>query len=141
MTAQVETEYMPVMLSRSVISYAGIIALCLSAVGLFSILTYWVRTRTREIGVRMAMGAQISEVVRLVVEQGFAMAISGVAAGLLLAAASTRFLASWLFGLRAMDFSVFAIAALLLLLVAAVASYMPARRAAQVDPMVALRQE
>jgi len=141
MVEQIGAEYMQVMLSRTVISYCGIIALCLSAIGLFSVLTYYVRTRTREIGVRMALGAQVASVLRLVIGQGLAMSLAGVAAGLLLAMAATRLLAAWLYGIRATDFTVFAMAALLLFAVSCAASYLPARRAAEVDPMIALRQE
>jgi predicted permease len=141
MVEQIDTEYMPVMLSRTVVSYSGIVALCLSAIGLFSVLTYYVRTRTREIGVRMALGAQISSVLRLVIGQGLAMSLTGVAFGLVLAMGATRLLAAWLYGLRSADFLMFAIAAVLLLFVAMAASYLPARRAAEVDPMIALRQE
>lgn len=141
MAEQIDAEYMPVMLSRAVVSYSGIVALCLSAMGLFSVLTYYVRTRTREIGVRMALGAQIGSVLRLVIGQGLAMSLAGVAAGLMLAIAATRLLAAWLYGLHAADFLMFAVAAALLLLVAMAASYLPARRAAEVDPMIALRQE
>ncbi|HVH89646.1 MAG TPA: ABC transporter permease [Terriglobales bacterium] len=141
MSEQIAAQYMPVILSSSVISYCGMIALCLSAVGMFSVLTFYVRTRTREIGIRMALGAQISSVLRLVVGQGFAMSVSGVAAGLILALATTRLLAAWLYGVRALDFATFALAAILLFAVAIAASYLPARRAAEVDPMIALREE
>jgi putative ABC transport system permease protein len=122
-------------------SYCGVIALCLSAVGLFSVLTYFVRTRTREIGIRMALGAQISSVLRLIIGQGLAMSVAGVTAGLVLALVATRFLAAWLYGVRTLDLGSFLGAAGLLLAVALIASYLPARRAAQVDPMIALRQE
>lgn len=141
MAEQIDTEYMPVMLSRSVISYCGIIALWLSAVGLFSVLTYFVRTRTREIGIRMALGAQVSAVLQLVIGQGLAMSLAGVGGGLLLALAATRLLSAWLYGVRAMDYMTYAAASLLLFAVAIAASYLPARRAAEVDPMIALRHE
>ena len=141
MIEQMKTSYMPVMLSRTVISYCGIIALCLSAVGLFSLLTYYVRTRTREIGIRMALGAQITNVLQLIIGQGVAMSLAGVAAGLILALGVTRLLAAWLYGVHAMDAITFAGAATLLFAVSVVASYLPARRAAEVDPIIALRQE
>lgn len=141
MAQQIEINYMSVMLSRSVISCSGIIALCLSAVGLFSVLTYYVKTRTREIGIRMALGAQLNNVLGVVIGQGMRMGLAGVAAGLLLAVGTTRMLAAWLYGIRTMDYLAFAAASLLLFLVAMAASYLPARRAAAVDPMVALRQE
>ena len=141
MVRQIETQYMPVMLARFVISCCGAIALCLSAIGLFSVLTYSVRTRTREIGVRMALGAQIGAVLQMVIRQGLATSLMGIGAGVILALAATRFLAAWLYGLRAADFLIFAVAAGLLLLVAVAASYLPARAAAAVDPLIALRQE
>jgi putative ABC transport system permease protein len=141
MVKQIETQYMPVMLSRFVITCCGAIALCLSAIGLFSVLTYSVRTRTREIGVRMALGAQIAAVVQMVIRQGLTTSLMGIGAGVILALAATRFLGAWLFGLQTADFLVFAAAAGLLLLVAIAASYLPARAAAEVDPMIALRQE
>jgi predicted permease len=141
MVKQIEAEYMPVMLSRSVMSYCGMIALCLSAIGLFSVLTYFVRTRTREIGIRLALGAQIENVLRLVIGQGLKMGIAGVAAGVLLSLAATRLLAAWLYGTRSLDIATFVAAAGLLLAVAVAASYLPARVATKVDPIVALRQE
>lgn len=141
MTKQMETQYMPVMLSRFVISCCGLIALCLTAIGLFSVLTYSVRTRTREIGVRMALGAQIGAVLRMVVREGLTTSLVGIGVGVIFALATTRLLAAWLYGLRALDFLVFLAASTLLLLVAAAASYLPARDAASVDPMIALRQE
>ena len=141
MIDQIDAEYMPVMLSRSVISYCGIIALGLSAVGLFSVLTYFVRTRTREIGIRMALGAQISSVLRLIVGQGLAMALGGIGAGIVLAAAAARLLAAWLYGVQAMNPEIFLSAAGILLVVALAASYLPAARAARVDPIIALRHE
>ena len=123
------------------ISSIIIIALCLSAIGLFSVLTYSVRSRTREIGVRMALGAEISRVLKMIIGQGLTTSLMGIGAGVILAVAATRFLAAWLYGLETTDFLVFAFAAALLLLVATAASYLPARAAARVDPMIALRQE
>jgi len=141
MAEQIEIQYMPVMLSRTVISYCGIIALCLTAVGLFSVLTYYVKTRTREIGIRIALGAQLRGVLQLIIGQGITMCLVGIAAGLLVAVGATHMLAAWLYGIRALDYLAFGAAAILLFLVAIAASYLPARRAAEVDPVVALRQE
>ena len=129
------------MLSRSVISYCGILALCLSGVGLFSVLSYSVRMRTREIGIRMALGAQLGNVLRLIVRQGLSMSAIGIGIGIVLAAISTRALAVWLYGVKATDAGTYLGAALLLLVTALVASYLPALRAAQVDPVIALRNE
>jgi hypothetical protein len=141
MVRQIETQYMPVMLSRFVISCCAAIALCLSAIGLFSVLTYSVRTRTREIGVRMALGAQIGAVLHMVIRQGLTTSLMGIGAGLILALATTRFLAAWLYGLQTVDFLAFGVAAVVLLVVATAASYLPARAAAGVDPIIALRHE
>ena len=99
------------------------------------------KTRTREIGIRIALGAQLKSVLQLIIGQGMKMSLAGVAVGLALAVGTTRLLAAWLYGIRAMDYLAFGMASLLLLLVAMAASYWPARRAAQVDPIIALRQE
>ena len=89
----------------------------------------------------MALGAQLKSVIQLIIGQGITMSLTGVAAGLLLAVGTTHLLAAWLYGIRAMDYLAFAIASFLLLVVAVAASYLPARWAAEVDPIIALRQE
>ena len=104
-------------------------------------MAYNVAQRTREIGIRMAMGARRSDVLRLVLTQSILPAATGVFLGLSVALALTRLMASLLFGLTATDPATFAAVALLLILVALAATYMPARRATQVDPLVALRYE
>jgi len=127
---------------RSVVfgSFA-IVALVLVAIGILGVLAHSVTRRTREIGVRMALGAQRVDVLNLVVRQALAMTIAGVALGAIGAAALTRLLASFLFEVRPLDPATFASAAALLVGVALAASYVPARRASSVDPVVALRAE
>ena len=117
------------------------LALVLAAVGLYGVLSYAVAQRTAEIGLRMALGAQHATVVRAVVRGALALACVGLAVGVAGALALTRLVESFLFGVRATDPMTFAAAAVLLLLVTAAAAYLPARRAANVDPMTALRNE
>jgi predicted permease len=141
MSEQVSLVYMPVLLARSVMSFCGLLALCLSAMGLYSILAFAVRTRTREIGIRMALGARREDVLRLVVGQGTKLALIGVVTGSVAALISTRLLASLLFGVKTTDPATYIFVTVLLFSVALAACYYPARRAMQVDPMQALRSE
>jgi len=122
------------------IAFSGL-AIALAGVGLYGVLAYVVSMRTREIGIRMALGAQVRDVIQLVVRHGFGLALVGLGIGLAASLALSRLMASLVYGVKTFDPLTFAATAILLLLVAIAACYLPARRAAQVDPMVALRYE
>ena len=117
------------------------LALTLSCVGIYGVISYLAGQRTHEIGVRIALGAQRNEVLRLIVGHGAKMALIGVAVGVAASLAVTRLMAKLLFGVSAYDPLTFLAVACLLILVALAASYIPARRAMRVDPMTALRYE
>jgi putative ABC transport system permease protein len=117
------------------------VAMMLAAIGLYGVMSYSVAQRTKEIGIRMALGARRPDVIALVVKQGMALVLMGIVAGTVLSLGMTRLIAGMLFGISATDPLTFAGVAVLLGVVAFLANYLPARRGASVDPMVALRYE
>jgi predicted permease len=119
----------------------GGIALFVAAIGLFGLMSYNVSRRTREIGIRMAMGAQRSEVLGLVLRESMLLVVAGIAIGIAASLAAGRLVASQLFGLEPGDPVTMVSAMVVMLVVSAAAGYLPARRAARVDPMIALRYE
>jgi ABC-type antimicrobial peptide transport system permease subunit len=121
--------------------YFGLLALLLACIGLYGVMSYDVARRTHEIGIRMALGASAQRVVRLVLSEALLWVALGVVIGLGIALATTRWAESLLYGLKPNDPLTIGLAALVLLAVGAVAGYLPARRAARVDPLVALRHE
>ncbi len=123
------------------IAIAASVALVLGVIGIYGVMSYIVTQRTGEIGVRLALGAEPARVAGMVLRQGGGVAIAGVAVGLVAALAGGRLMASLVYGVSTRDPGVFAAATLILLSVALLACWLPARRAAAVDPLVALRAE
>jgi putative ABC transport system permease protein len=119
----------------------AVLALTLAAAGIYGVISYSVAQRTQEIGVRLALGAQKSDVLQLVIGEGMRLVICGIAIGLVGSIAWTRLMSTMLFGLSATDLMTFGLVSFLLILVAWIACLVPARRAAKVDPMMALRHE
>jgi predicted permease len=116
-------------------------ALALAMIGLYGVLSYFVMQRTREIGIRVALGAQTLEVIVLVLREGLALSITGVVLGVAVGLTLTRYLEKMLFGVAALDVTTFAGVSALFILVTLIASYFPARHAAKIDPLVALHYE
>jgi ABC-type antimicrobial peptide transport system permease subunit len=122
-------------------SFFAALALLLACIGLYGVMSYTVAGRTREIGLRMALGAQRLDVLRLVLREAMLLVVLGLAIGIPFSLASTRFLHSYLFGLKGTDPATLLAVVFLLGIVAAFAGFIPARRAAAIDPIVALRYE
>ena len=140
-TAQVEDSIRTEILMAKLAGFFGGLALLLAALGVYGLLAYTVTARTSEIGVRMALGAQKADVLRMVIAHGLRLIAIGVVVGIATALALTRFLGSLLYGVKPTDLLTFVAVSLILIVVALLACYIPARRAAKVDPMVALRYE
>src|SRR5262249_23649601 len=119
----------------------GALALILATLGVYSVVSYSVAQRTHEIGIRMAMGAQRPHVFRMILGQGLRLVLVGVGIGVTTAFAMTRVLSNLLFGVTPTDPPIFVVVPLLVVVVAILASYFPARRAQKVDPIIALRTE
>ena len=133
--------FQPVLVASTLFACFAALAIFLSALGLYGVLAFTVSQRTREIGIRLALGAERNDVTRIVVRQGAILAVTGVFGGLLAAFALAHFLASLIYGVRQYDPLTFLVAPAALVFVALMASYIPARRAAAVDPIIALRHE
>jgi ABC-type antimicrobial peptide transport system permease subunit len=131
----------PSRVAAAVLGVFGLVALLLSAIGIYGITSYTVAQRTHEIGIRLALGAQLSDVLRLVLSHGLKLTLIGAALGIIGAYLATRAITSVLYGVSATDPFTFVFVSLLLVGVALLASYVPSRRATRVDPLVALRNE
>jgi putative ABC transport system permease protein len=131
----------PQRLTMLIAALFAVLALVLAMIGLYGVISYSVAQRTHEFGIRMAVGAAKGDILQLIVTHGFSLAMTGILAGIVGSLALRRILASLLFGITPTDPLTFGAVALLLVGVALLACYIPARRAAAVDPMVALRHE
>jgi putative ABC transport system permease protein len=141
MTEQMHDSLWQPRMAAGILGSFSIFALILAAVGLYAVVSQWMAQRTREIGIRIALGAKPRDVMRLTLGYGAGLALWGIAAGILFCSVLTQFVSVLLFGASRTDVLTIAVLAAFLLLVALAACYVPARRAMSVDPMVALRQE
>jgi predicted permease len=141
MTDYIEAAFLGQRIAATLLTGLSVVALILAAMGIYGVMAYVVSQRTQEIGIRMALGAQIGDVLRLILRQGIKLGVLGIVLGLLGALSLTRLISSFLYGVSPFDATTFFGVAALLGLVTLVASFIPALRAARVDPQIALRYE
>jgi predicted permease len=141
MSEQIDSTLWQQRTAAGLIGLFGLLALALAAIGIYGVIAHWVAQRTREIGIRMALGADARDVMRMILRQGLVLALTGVAAGLAGAFVLTRLMASLLYGVSATDPITFVLSSVVLIGVALGAGFVPARRATRVDSMIALRCE
>jgi putative ABC transport system permease protein len=126
--------------SAELLGVFAAVAMLLSSIGIYGLLAYMVGQRSREIGIRVALGAQRSDILKLILGKGLLLAGAGISIGLVLASAAAPMIATLLYGVHAIDVTVFASVPLVLMIVAFLATYIPARRATMVDPIIALHE-
>jgi predicted permease len=140
MTDVMDVSIAPRRFSAELVGVFAAVAMLLSSIGIYGLLAYMVGQRSREIGIRVALGAQRSDILKLILGKGLLLAGAGIAIGLVLAAAAAPMIATLLYGVHAIDIAVFATVPLVLMIVAFLATYIPARRATMVDPIIALHE-
>ena len=141
LTEHMNIPLFPARMAANVLGSFGVLALVLAAIGIYGVMSYVVAGRTREIGLRMALGAQLRQVRQLILRQGMMLAGIGLILGLAVVFVLARFLTSMLYGVSPSDPVTFLGISFLLAMVALLACYLPARRAARIDPMIAIREE
>jgi ABC-type antimicrobial peptide transport system permease subunit len=141
MTSVIANQQAELPIAMGALSFAGALALLLTTLGLYGVVALWVGQRTREIGIRVALGARSAGIVALVLREGLRLVVIGLPLGLAAALAAVRLLSSYLYGVSATDAATFSATTALLAGVALFACYVPARRAMRIDPVQALRRE